>query len=55
MAQQQKIHDIVYGLQKYFKPCTGGTRIFNGVVTVNPDTRERSNSISMRYVCAKIL
>ena len=31
MAQKKKKgnHDIVYGLQKHFKPCTGGTRIFN--------------------------
>ena len=25
----KKIHDIVYGPQKYFKPCTGGSGIFN--------------------------
>ena len=33
MAQKKKKgnHDIVYGLQKHFKPCTGGTRIFNKV------------------------
>ena len=31
MAQKKKKgnHDIVYGLQKHFKRCTGGTRIFN--------------------------
>mgnify|MGYP001793658978 CR=1 FL=1 len=33
MAQKKRNHDIVYGLQKYFKPCTGGTRIFNSYIS----------------------